>query len=94
MVVLYVPNAFTPNGDGKNDFFMSKGDGILQFEMSIFDRWGNKIFYSNDLNKGWDGKVSGNSEVAQKDTYVYVIDIKALGNKHDYTYKGCFDLVR
>jgi gliding motility-associated-like protein len=92
--LLYVPNTFSPNGDGVNDVFKAEGDGITTFEMMVFDRWGQMVFYSNDINKGWDGKANGGSEVAQLDTYVYVINLRALANKHDYTYRGTISLIK
>jgi gliding motility-associated-like protein len=52
---LYVPNAFTPNGDGLNDVFQPKGFGIVEYELDIYDRWGERIFHTNDFNQGWDG---------------------------------------
>jgi gliding motility-associated-like protein len=72
---IYIPNAFTPNGDGVNDVFNVVGLGLEpdQFEMWIFDRWGNMIFYTDDLNKGWDGKVQGHEDICQIDTYVWKI---------------------
>ena len=70
----YIPNAFSPNGDGINDDFYGKGTNIATYEMSIFNRWGELIFYSNDINKHWDGTVKG-SDVAQLDVYVYVFNI-------------------
>ncbi len=85
-VTLFVPNAFTPNDDGKNDLFMPFGTGIDpdHFEMWIFDRWGNMIYYIDDINKGWDGKVQGATEIAQIDTYVWKIKATdVLGNKHN-----------
>ena len=87
---LYIPNCFTPNGDGVNDFFMPDGYGIDQqeFEMWIFDRWGNMIFYTIDISKGWDGKINNGKEVAQIDGYVYKISCKdALGRSHIFTGK-------
>lgn len=92
--LLYVPDAFSPNNDGVNDLFLPKGDGIIDFEIRIFDRWGNLIFYSDDMNKGWDGKVNEGREVAQQDTYIYLINIRALQNKHDYDYRGVVNLVK
>ncbi len=92
--VLYVPNTFTPNGNGINDVFAPKGEGILNYEMYIYDRWGQNIFYTNDLTVGWDGKANGGSKPAQMDSYVYVIDVKAATDMHDYTYKGTINLVR
>jgi gliding motility-associated-like protein len=92
--LLYIPQTFTPNGDDINEVFLPKGDGIVTFEMRIFDRWGNLIFFTDDINKGWDGKANGGSQVAQQDAYVYVIDIRALQDKHDYTYRGVVNLMR
>ncbi|HXA00983.1 MAG TPA: gliding motility-associated C-terminal domain-containing protein, partial [Cytophagaceae bacterium] len=56
---LFVPNTFTPNNDGKNDEFQIFGLNITQFEIRIFDRWGELIFVSNDMSKSWDGKSRG-----------------------------------
>jgi len=84
---MFIPNTFTPNGDGSNDLFFPKGAGIdlSTFEMWIFDRWGNMIYYTDDLNKGWDGRANGGSDVAQVDTYVYKIRAKDfLETKHQY----------
>ncbi|MCE9538522.1 MAG: PKD domain-containing protein, partial [Bacteroidetes bacterium] len=89
----YIPNAFTPNDDGKNDSFSAKGDFIKQYEMMIFDRWGNLIFVSDDINKGWDGKIDHGIDIALQDVYVYsirVIDFK----KKEYFYKGIVTLLR
>jgi gliding motility-associated-like protein len=91
---LYVPAAFSPNGDGINDIFKAEGDGITKFEMLIFDRWGQLVFQSNDINKGWDGKVNGGSSASQIDAFVYVINIRALANKHDYTYRGVVNIMK
>ncbi|MBL7891064.1 MAG: PKD domain-containing protein, partial [Bacteroidia bacterium] len=71
----YVPNAFTPNGDGNNDAFFPKGFMINPecYKMMIFDRWGNLIFETEDLNVGWDGRANGGKLVAQQDVYVWKI---------------------
>ena len=83
----YIPNAFTP-GDKSydlNNVFYAYGTNILKFRMMIFDRWGTKIFESNDLQKGWDGCVQGKSEVAQQDVYVWKVDLTDPFNKeHHY----------
>ena len=57
----YIPNAFSPDGDGTNDVFMPKASGLASngYEMQIFDRWGNLIFVSTDWDKGWDGTYLG-----------------------------------
>jgi len=88
----YIPNAFTPNDDGINDFFFAKGANVLDFEMYIYDRWGMQVFYSNDIKKGWDGKVNGAGDVAQQDVYVYKVYIKD-NLKQDHEYIGSVTLV-
>lgn len=81
----YAPNAFTPNGDGHNDYFFPKAVGVGQFQLWIFDRWGNLIFESSDLNKGWDGHANGGKDIAQIDTYVWKVKLTDLGGKaHQY----------
>lgn len=70
---LYVPNTFTPNGDGQNDIFYAYGEFVDEFHMMVFDRWGNLIFESYDIYKGWDGRVQGHSTICQIDTYVWRI---------------------
>ncbi len=84
---IYIPNAFTPNGDGLNDVFNVKGVGIDEnnFKMYIFDRWGELIYYTTDLYKGWNGTVKGHEGKATQDVYVYKIYVKDLkGGKHEY----------
>lgn len=67
----YVPNSFTPNGDGVNDEFMAYGVNVSEFELLIFDRWGNLIFSTTDINHGWNGTYKGNK--CQEDVYVWRI---------------------
>jgi gliding motility-associated-like protein len=73
---IYVPSAFTPNGDGKNDYFFPEGVYIEDFKMYIYDRWGNNIFYTDQMVPGWDGKANNGSKVAQEDVYVWLIRYK------------------
>ena len=55
---LFIPNAFSPNNDGLNDVFYIYGNGISKISWSVFDRWGELVFSSNELNRGWDGKLN------------------------------------
>ena len=81
----YVPNAFTPDADGKNDVFNGKGEEIADFSMMIFDRWGELIYTTTDKDKGWDGRANNGSEIAQTGVYVYKIRLHDFkGNRHDY----------
>jgi gliding motility-associated-like protein len=85
-VMIFVPNTFTPNGDNKNETFFPVAIGMdpEQYQMWIFDRWGNMIFYTEDINKGWDGRVMGASDIAQIDTYVWKINVKDItGVQHN-----------
>ena len=57
--VIYIPNAFTPNGDNANDYFRPQGDEFEKFEYQIFNRWGELVFNGDDKDSGWDGSVNG-----------------------------------
>ena len=84
----YIPNSFTPNGDGLNDTFLPFGTGwdITSYNMQIFDRWGKKLFYSSDYTQGWNGFVRGNSEPAPVGIYIYKVELKDIFNKtHQYS---------
>jgi gliding motility-associated-like protein len=81
----FIPNAFTPNGDGVNDDFNGKGIGITKYEMMIFDRWGNMIFFTDSLYKNWDGRANHGSDVAQQDVYVWKVRLTdVFDKKHSY----------
>ena len=54
-----VPNAFTPNGDGVNDILYVYGISVNSLIFQVFDRWGEKVFESNNMNYGWDGTYKG-----------------------------------
>ena len=82
---LYIPNAFSPNGDGMNDVFEPKGSYIKNFEMYIFDRWGMELYHTTDIFKGWNGTTKGSNTICQEDTYVYTINVTdTRGNIHKY----------
>ncbi|HOY50014.1 MAG TPA: gliding motility-associated C-terminal domain-containing protein, partial [Flavobacteriales bacterium] len=82
----YIPKAFTPgNSDGLNDVFLPKSTGMAPtgFEMSIYDRWGHLVFYSDSWEKGWDGTIDG--KPVPMDTYVCKIRYyDKLGNGNDH----------
>jgi gliding motility-associated-like protein len=79
---LYVPDAFTPNGDGLNDIFTAKGIGIAKFNMNIFDRWGELLYSTNSMENGWDGKFhSRGDEIVKQDVYVWKIKATDLQGK-------------
>ncbi|MDF2436931.1 MAG: hypothetical protein K0Q95_1307 [Bacteroidota bacterium] len=90
----YIPNAFTPAASiGTNDGFGGKGTNIGQYDMWIFDRWGNMIFHTNDLARKWDGRANNGRDIAQQDVYVYLVEfLDFKGNLHKY--RGTVTLVR
>jgi gliding motility-associated-like protein len=79
---LYVPDAFSPNGDDLNEVFEAKGEGIKDFKLYVFDRWGAMVFYSNNISKGWDGRYQGKgTDIVQQDVYVWKIELKTFKNE-------------
>jgi gliding motility-associated-like protein len=94
--LLYVPNSFTPNGDGLNDEFRAHVNAYdaTSFEMRIFDRWGEELFVSNFPSVGWNGHAKGSSTVAQTDIYVWTIKVKDSLTKEEKVYKGHVTLLK
>jgi gliding motility-associated-like protein len=72
----FVPNSFTPNNDQLNDIFLPVGRGVQTYALRIYNRWGQEVFYSKDLNTGWDGRF-GDTNCAQ-DTYNYTIEATSV----------------
>lgn len=88
---VYAPNAFTPNGDGLNDFFQVKGLGIKTYLLQIYSRWGDLIYESNNLEDQWDGKFNG--EFVETGTYAYTIKYESMLNKN-YSLEGTVTVMR
>jgi gliding motility-associated-like protein len=88
----WIPNAFTPNGDGLNDVFMPSIMGVDEYRFLIFDRWGELIFETDNFREGWDGRVKGN--MCQQEVYVYRLDFRDLVEYKEHTYIGRVTLVR
>lgn len=89
----FMPSAFSPNGDGYNDYFGGHGVGIATYEFYVFDRWGNMIFFGDELNETWDGKANHGSQVAQQDVYVWKVKIQDVFDKK-HTYTGTVTIVK
>jgi gliding motility-associated-like protein len=86
-----VPNAFTPNGDGRNDCFGVQSWGaVTNFTLSIFNRWGERVFYTKNPSDCWDGRLRGTEQSAN----VFVYQITAKGLCGDIYRKGTFTLIR
>ena len=93
LYTLYIPSAFSPNGDGDNDFFAPKGAYIKSFEMYIFDRWGMELYHTTDIHDGWDGRVRSSGKICQEDSYVYKITAVDWSNKQ-HSYVGEVTLIK
>jgi gliding motility-associated-like protein len=76
---LFVPNAFSPNGDGKNDVFQVKGTYLATFELKIFNRWGELLFESNSLQNSWDGTFR--NKKCPMGVYYFQLKAKGLDGK-------------
>jgi gliding motility-associated-like protein len=92
-VTVFIPNAFTPNqsGPGLNNRFYVVADGIISFNIRIYNRWGEQMYISDDLKEGWDGKFQGDD--CQQDVYMYVVNVKGFDGKL-YEYSGTISLLR
>jgi len=96
---VFVPNAFSPNGDSLNDVwkvsalsvFNAVGSKLTQFDVRIYNRWGTLVFESNDINKGWDGTFKGGG--APADVYIYLISANGIDGKN-FRLSGNLTLLR
>ncbi len=92
---LNIPNSFSPNGDGRNDYFIPRqllSSGLQEFSMKIFNRWGELIFQGTNIDgRGWDGKYDGKEQPVG--VYVYMIDAQ-WQNGYRNSFKGNVTLLR
>ncbi|MEO6832795.1 MAG: gliding motility-associated C-terminal domain-containing protein, partial [Chitinophagaceae bacterium] len=89
---MMIPSAFTPNGDGKNDFFKIVNPSFQRItEFRVFNRWGQEVFSTNDINQGWDGKWKGIDQPIG--TYEYLIRLANVDGQAE-VYKGDVTLIR
>ena len=88
---VFIPNAFSPNGDGLNDQLCFRGDCIVSFHIAIFSRWGEKVYESNDINECWDGTFKGRK--CQSGVYMYTCDIECEAHQN-VSFKGDITIVK
>jgi gliding motility-associated-like protein len=91
MPFVFVPNAFSPNGDSYNDILYVRGDLITEIDFAVYDRWGEKVFSTKDKSVGWDGSFNGKR--CEPAVYVWYLDVTCLGGKRN-TMKGNVTLIR
>lgn len=90
-ILAFVPQVFSPNGDGENDILYVRGFKILSLKFIVYNRWGEKVFETTDKNIGWDGNYKGKD--AQSSVYVYYLDAE-VEDYGRYTQKGNVTLMR
>jgi len=85
--ILFAPNVFTPNGNALNEYFRPIGVGIDpdNYELMIFDRWGDLIYKTTDYELGWDGRANNGKREAQSDVYIWLVNtVDPALKKHQY----------
>jgi gliding motility-associated-like protein len=90
---VFIPNAFSPNNDGKNDIWhIVTATGIELQQLAIYDRWGNRVWSATDIFQGWDGTYKGKEE--DMNTFYYIFRYRCLNDGQDYLKKGDLILIR
>lgn len=88
----YVPNAFTPNGDGNNETFGGAGKGFSDYRLQVWNRWGQLIYETEDVNQPWDG--THNGELVPQGTYLYRIELQLPLTDEVPEYSGYVQVIR
>lgn len=91
---LFIPNAFSPNGDGLNEVFSYSISGASRMEISIYNRWGEQVFHSEVLNDFWNGKINNRGEKALSGVYIYKIRIVSAADGSSLYKTGQVSLIR
>ncbi|MBL6871392.1 MAG: gliding motility-associated C-terminal domain-containing protein [Flavobacteriales bacterium] len=89
---LYAPSAFSPDGDGINDFFSISGQSLSDFQIEVYNRWGQMVYKSKNISDNWNGKYNGKD--LPPGTYVYKIKTISLLTNEKYVKSGTVSLVR
>jgi gliding motility-associated-like protein len=90
---IYFPSAFTPNNDGKNDFFKALGASDLSnYHLVVYNRWGQKVFETSDYKKGWDGSFNGQLQTSA--AFVWRCEFNKTGDTEKTKMKGTIILIR
>lgn len=91
---VYIPNAFTPNNDGVNDVFKAYGVEVREFALSVWNRWGDKVFETNDLEGFWDGSYQGGDYYSQNEVYTWEVEYRSNCSAEKIQRKGYVVLMR
>lgn len=95
-LAVFIPNAFSPNADGANDFWIPvvTGPAIQSYELYIINRHGQEVFRTNDPKRAWNGAVQGEPYVTTPTIYLYFLKLNVEGDLENKVYKGHITLVR
>jgi gliding motility-associated-like protein len=88
---IFVPNSFSPNGDGSNEKLFVRGNNLYGVRLTVFDRWGEKVFETTDQSQGWDGTYNGKE--LDPGVFTYVVTVN-YNNKESATQSGTVTLIR
>lgn len=93
---MYIPNSFSPNDDGINDYFHAVGNAIdpTSFHLMIFNRWGEKVFETFDKDKVWEGDFQNGDYYVRDAVYEYILKVKSVHETDPKTFKGSIMVVR
>lgn len=89
-----IPNVFTPDGDGQNDTYRVKISGEELFELTIWNRWGGKVFETTDAKIGWNGKVNNTGEDSPEGTYYFILKYRMRGQVTESVVRGTITMIR
>lgn len=93
---VFIPNAFSPNADGFNDFWrpVIEGRNIETYDLVIMNRNGSEVFRTEDPREGWNGSIRGGGFATSPSVYIYYINMRTEGDPENYVYKGHITVVR
>lgn len=89
---VFIPNSFTPNNDGVNDNWFTVSSFVKDFDLSVFNRWGNLVYRTNSITQKWDGTLDGNK--VPDGTYVYLLKYTGFGEASEKTVTGQLNILR
>jgi gliding motility-associated-like protein len=88
---IFVPNSFIPDNNGINDVFLAEGSGIISFHLQVYNRWGELLFETYDMSKGWDGTFRKHD--CPMDVYIWIINYTGI-REHPMIMTGNVTLLR